>query len=96
VGHPIACAVTEGLVDLAAQKLKIDPLLLRKKNVIPDDAYPYTGASGIKLEVLSHEACLQKLEEIMDYSSLRKEQENSGQRYLSWNWYCCLNRTNKS
>ena len=26
VGHPIACAVTEGLVDLAAQKLQMDPL----------------------------------------------------------------------
>jgi carbon-monoxide dehydrogenase large subunit len=75
VGHPIACAVTEGLVDLAAMQLKMDPLQIRKINVIPDDAYPYTGASGIKLEVLSHEQCLAKLEELMDYASLRKEQE---------------------
>ena len=74
VGHPIACAVTEGLVDLAAQKIKMDPFELRKKNVIPDDAYPYTGISGIKLEVLSHEQCLAKLEDLMDYPALRKEQ----------------------
>ncbi|MEN3297596.1 MAG: aerobic carbon-monoxide dehydrogenase large subunit, partial [Burkholderiales bacterium] len=75
VGHPIACAVTEGLVDLAAQKLGIDPLEFRKRNVIPDDAYPYTGASGIKLEILSHEECLRKIELLMDYQALRAEQE---------------------
>ncbi len=74
VGHPIACAVTEGLVDLAAAKLGMDPLALRKRNVIPDDAYPATGASGIKLEVLSHEACLRKIEQLMDYPALLAEQ----------------------
>ena len=74
VGHPIACAVTEGLVDLAAQQLDLDPLEFRKRNVIPDDAYPCTGASGIKLERLSHEACLRKMETLMDYPSLRAEQ----------------------
>jgi aerobic carbon-monoxide dehydrogenase large subunit len=74
VGHPIACAVTEGLVDLAAQKLGMDPLAFRKRNVIPDDAYPATGASGIKLEVLSHEACLRRIETLMHYPALRAEQ----------------------
>ena len=75
VGHPIACAVTEGLVDLAAAKLGIDPLEFRKRNVIPDDAYPATGASGIKLEVLSHQACLRKIETLMDYPALLAQQK---------------------
>ncbi|MDO8299242.1 xanthine dehydrogenase family protein molybdopterin-binding subunit [Lacisediminimonas sp.] len=74
VGHPIACAVTEGLVDLAARKLGIDALELRRRNVIPDDAYPCTAAAGIKLEVLSHQACLAKLESMIDYGALLKEQ----------------------
>ena len=74
VGHPIACAVTEGLVDLAARQIGMDPLELRRRNVIPDDAYPATGASGIKLEVLSHQACLRKIETLMDYPSLLAEQ----------------------
>jgi carbon-monoxide dehydrogenase large subunit len=73
VGHPIACAVTEGLVDQAARAIGMDPLAFRKKNVIPDDAYPTTGASGIKLEVLSHEACLSKIEKLMDYPRLKAE-----------------------
>lgn len=74
VGHPIACAVTEGLVDLAARKIGMDPLEFRQRNVIPDNAYPTTGASGIKLEVLSHEACLKKIQDLMNYQALRAEQ----------------------
>jgi carbon-monoxide dehydrogenase large subunit len=74
VGHPIACAVTEGLVDLAAAKLGIDALAFRKRNVIPDDAYPVAGASGIKLEVLSHEECLRRIESLIDYPALLAEQ----------------------
>ena len=58
VGHPIATAVTEGLVDLAAQKIGMDPLEIRRRNLIPDDAYPATGASGIKFEKLSHHETL--------------------------------------
>ena len=74
VGHPIACAVTEGLVDLAAAKLGMDPLEFRQRNVMADDSYPATGASGIKLEVLSHEACLRRIATLMDYPSLLAEQ----------------------
>ena len=74
VGHPIACAVTEGLVDMAARAIAMDPLEIRRRNVIPDDAYPCSGISGIKLEGLSHQACLDKLESLMNYSALRAEQ----------------------
>ena len=74
VGHPIACAVTEGLVDLAAAKLGMDPLAFRQRNVMPDDGYPAVGASGIKLEVLSHEECLRRISSLMDYPALQAEQ----------------------
>jgi len=74
VGHPIATAVTEGLVDLAAAKLGMDPVALRRKNLIPDDAYPCGSASGLKFEKLSHHASLDKLIAMMDYERLRKEQ----------------------
>src|SRR5258708_5767532 len=49
VGHPVACAVTEGLVDLAARKLGQDPAELRRRNLIPDDAYPYTEPPALAL-----------------------------------------------
>src|SRR5436309_5304672 len=57
VGHPIATAVTEGLVELAAVKIGMDPVEIRRRNLISDDAYPAAGPSGIKFELLSnHEA----------------------------------------
>jgi carbon-monoxide dehydrogenase large subunit len=74
VGHPIAVALTEGIVDLAAQKIGMDPAEFRRKNLIPDDAYPYTTfPSGIKFEKLSHHQTLEKLLKVMDYEKLQKE-----------------------
>src|SRR5262249_6900738 len=66
---------TEGLVDLAAAKIGMDPAELRRRNLIPDDAYPASGASGIKFEKLSHHASLAKLMAMMDYEGLRDEQK---------------------
>ncbi len=74
VGHPIAVALTEGIVELAARKLGIDPVEFRRRNLIPDDAYPYSFPSGIKFERLSHHKSLDKLLELMDYPALRTEQ----------------------
>ena len=56
VGHPIACSVTEGLVDLAAMKIGIDPVEIRRRNLIADDAYPCASPSGLRFELLSHHA----------------------------------------
>ena len=74
VGHPIACSVTEGLVDLAAMKIGMDPVEIRRRNLIADDAYPSTSPSGLRFEKLSHHASLDKLLDMMDYEGLRAEQ----------------------
>ena len=74
VGHPIAVAITEGIVDLAANKLDMDPAEFRRRNLVPDDAYPHTSASGMKMEKLSHQQCLDKLLFLINYSELRREQ----------------------
>ena len=74
VGHPIACAVTERMVDIAASRAGFDPLAMRDRNVIADDAYPLVSPTGYKFEALSHQACLRRLREIMDYDALRGEQ----------------------
>jgi carbon-monoxide dehydrogenase large subunit len=74
VGHPIACSVTEGLVDLAAQEIGMDAAEIRRRNLIADDAYPTDAASGLKFEALSHHASLDKILTMMDYDGLRREQ----------------------
>src|SRR5579863_5162529 len=74
VGHPIACSVTEGLVDLAAMKIGMDPVEIRRRNLIADDAYPCASPSGLRFELLSHHAAMNKLMTMMDYDALRAEQ----------------------
>src|SRR4029453_14038215 len=74
VGHPIATAVTEGLVELAAARIGMDPVDIRRKNLIPDDAHPSSGPSGIKFEALSHHEALAHLDSMMNYAGLRAEQ----------------------
>jgi carbon-monoxide dehydrogenase large subunit len=82
VGHPIAVALTEGIVDLAAQKLGIDAVEMRRINLIPDDAYPYTFPSGIKFEKLSHHKALDLLLKISNYAQLRAEQSRLRQQKI--------------
>jgi CO/xanthine dehydrogenase Mo-binding subunit len=74
VGHPIACSVTEGLVDLAALRIGMDPVEIRRRNLIADDAYPCASPSGLRFELLSHHAAMNKLMAMMDYNALRAEQ----------------------
>jgi carbon-monoxide dehydrogenase large subunit len=74
VGHPIATAVTEGLVDLAAEAIGMDPIGIRRRNLIRDDAYPCTSPSGMKFEGLSHHQALDKLIAMVEPEKLRAEQ----------------------
>src|SRR5438046_9577482 len=56
VGHPIACSVTEGLVDLAASKIGMDPVEIRRRNLLADDPYPCPSPSVLRFEKLSPHA----------------------------------------
>lgn len=80
VGHPIACAVTERLVDMAAGKAGLDPVVIRERNLIADDAYPCASPTGYRFEALSHQASLVKLKTLMGYDGLRAEQAALRQR----------------
>ncbi|SNR77142.1 xanthine dehydrogenase family protein molybdopterin-binding subunit [Puniceibacterium sediminis] len=74
VGHPIAVAVTEGLVDMAAAELGMDPVAIRRRNMYADDCYPVTSPAKMRFEGLSHHASMDTLVALMDYDGLRLEQ----------------------
>ena len=74
VGHPVACLIAEGLIDYAAREINMDPVAIRRKNLVPDDAYPCKSVTGMAFENLSHHQSLDKLIEMMDYDTLRQEQ----------------------
>ncbi|KPQ07377.1 MAG: carbon-monoxide dehydrogenase large subunit [Rhodobacteraceae bacterium HLUCCA12] len=74
VGHPIAMAVMEGLMDDLAEASGRDPADLRQMNLRADDSYPANSPQGLRFADLSHEQCLPKLLTNMDYRRLRAEQ----------------------
>ena len=81
VGHPIAILTVEALIDRAAAALGTDPAALRRRNFVPDDAYPVRAPSGVGLDDLSHQACLERLLDLMDYGVLcadRDEKRKQG------------------
>ena len=77
VGHPIAMAISDCMIEEAARLIGMDPVKIRKKNLIPDDAYPTKSTTGMRFDDLSHHACLDKLLEIMDYDALLQDQQNA-------------------
>lgn len=74
VGHPIAVAVGEHLIEEGARKLGLDPVAVRRNSFIDDEQYPYTAPSGAIYERQSHHRCLDKLVDMIDYETLRGEQ----------------------
>lgn len=80
VGHPIAVTVTEGLVDMAAAKLGLNPVEIRRRNLFADDAYPVVSPAKMRFEGLSHLASLDKLIALMDYDALRADQSDAKSR----------------
>ena len=45
VGHPIGNSVGEALVDMAAEAIGLDPIEIRRRNVMADDSYPRVTAA---------------------------------------------------
>ena len=80
VGHPIATAVTESMIDLVARDLGIDPAEARRRNLIRPEDLPYTTAAGNVLDSGSYHAALARLLEAADYDGLRRDQQAARSR----------------
>jgi carbon-monoxide dehydrogenase large subunit len=77
VGMPVACGITEHLVDAAAAELGIDAAEMRRRNYRRPGVDPAITAGGIAVGDLSHQACLDSLLALMDYPRLRGEQASA-------------------
>lgn len=74
VGHPIACAVTECLVEAGARELGLDPVALRRRSYRDDGPQPQVSPGGIELRDLSLQRCLERAVEKVDPAGFRREQ----------------------
>ncbi len=74
VGHPIATAVTESMMDVVARDLGLDPVDVRRRNLLRADELPYMSAAGNVYDSGSYHAALDRLLDVAGYSELRREQ----------------------
>ena len=79
VGHPIATAVTESMVELIARDLGLDPAEMRRRNLVRPDELPYTSVTGNVYDSGSYHAALATLLEKAGYDELRHEQRRARQ-----------------
>jgi len=73
-GRPEAAAAIERGVDCFAAEIGMDPADVRRRNMIPDDAFPYTTVMGTTYDSGAYTAALDTLLEAGDYAGLREEQ----------------------
>jgi len=80
VGHPIAAACMDGIVDLAAAGLGLDPAEIRLRNLLRRHEFPYTSITGNLYDSGSYAECLEALMERSGYAALRQEQAHLRER----------------
>jgi carbon-monoxide dehydrogenase large subunit len=73
-GRPEAAAFLERVVDLFAAEVGMDPAEVRRKNMIPPDAFPYTTPTGLHYDSGEYEKGLDTALEVAGYAELRAEQ----------------------
>lgn len=73
-GRPEATAAIERAMDLFAAEIGMDPVEVRRRNLIPKDAFPFTTPVGTVYDTGDYERSLDLVLEHADYHALRKEQ----------------------
>ncbi|HVA13899.1 MAG TPA: xanthine dehydrogenase family protein molybdopterin-binding subunit [Stellaceae bacterium] len=79
-GRPEAIYVIERLVDLAADQCGFDPVALRRRNLIPPGAFPYTNGVGITYDNGEYERGLDAALRLADYDGFAQRRAESKAR----------------
>jgi carbon-monoxide dehydrogenase large subunit len=79
-GRPEACYVVERLVDRAAREMKIDPIELRRRNFIANDAFPYTTPVALTYDSGDYFKTLDMAVKAADYAGFARRREEAAQR----------------
>jgi carbon-monoxide dehydrogenase large subunit len=73
-GRPEATAAIERAMDIFAAEVGMDPAEVRRKNLIPKDAFPYTTVAGATYDIGDYEQALDLALSTSGYADLRAEQ----------------------
>ena len=74
VGRPISTFVAERLMDMGARALGLDPLEIRRRNLVRPEEFPYRIASGIIWDRAGFLECLEAAAKAAAYEKLREMQ----------------------
>ncbi len=74
-GRPEATAAIERAIDLFAAEIGLDPVEVRRKNLIKADSFPVTTAVGTVYDTGDYERSLDLVLAAADYAALRAEQK---------------------
>jgi carbon-monoxide dehydrogenase large subunit len=75
VGRAEATYVLERLVDVAARRLGVDPVELRRRNLLPPEAFPYLAPTGPTYDSGAYAATLERALEVAGYGGLKGERD---------------------
>jgi carbon-monoxide dehydrogenase large subunit len=73
-GRPESTALLERLVDQAAIELKIDPIELRRRNLLADDVFPFETLTGVTYDSGAYRTPLDAVARFAGYDELRRQQ----------------------
>jgi aerobic carbon-monoxide dehydrogenase large subunit len=73
-GRPEATQAIERAIDMFAAELGKDPAEVRRANFIPNDAFPFSTASGATYDIGNYGGALDKAMEAIGYDDVRTEQ----------------------
>ncbi|QBI20571.1 xanthine dehydrogenase family protein molybdopterin-binding subunit [Egibacter rhizosphaerae] len=73
-GRPEATALVERAVDLVAAELGLDPAEVRRRNLLPPEAFPHETATGATYDGGDYPGVLEQALHRVDYEALRREQ----------------------
>jgi len=74
-GRPEATAHLERIMDVAAAELDIDPVQLRRRNLLDPADFPLTTVVGAVYDVGDYDVALREALRLADYDGLRAEQQ---------------------
>ena len=80
VGMTMGAFVMERTMDLLADRLGLDPAEVRRRNLIPCDAYPFTSASGFVYDSGDYLQALALTVKLAGYEGLVREREDGRKR----------------
>lgn len=83
-GRPEAAYLLERTMDAIARACDLDPVEVRRRNLIRPEEFPYKAPSGLVYDSGQYEAALDRALELTDYKRFRDEQRRAREagRYL--------------